>query len=201
MNGDEEYLLAERKSARWKESIETSARYFDKTGRLPSVRQMRYWFRGGKETVKLDAGWLEEGLGIAAEQLGITLAYRYTIVARIEGKDQIGRPYELEWTLQYYAPYEERFDIAIAKERRAAQWVLSDVALQHGSWIPDDAKHPNTQAERQPTAVVRENATLKITDATRTVTGLDGKETIYEKVFKINNDDVLRRIKETKKLV
>ena len=195
---DEQYLQAQRLDEAWVRSIETATSYYEKTGRLPSFRQLRYWTRGSATTPRVPNPYLEQALGIASEEVGVNLAYRYTTVARVEGKDTAQRNYEIEWTLQYYAPYKVPFNRAILPERRASRAVLRDYASEKGSWIPDDATFPDTKAERVPTGYVREKAYLKITDAMRVVTRQDGSQTSYEKVFVLDNSDVLRRIREIK---
>lgn len=164
---------------------------------------MEYWFRGGKKYPKLPRYYLEEALGIAAEEVGVNLAYRYTLVGRVENTPQEGgvamsrQKYQIEWTLMYYAPYKVPFNRAIFRERKAAKEVLIDLAWERGSAVSDAATFPDGSAERVPTGVVRKIATLTITDNTRKVYDEDGKVTgFYKKVFKIPNDEVLRRISD-----
>ena len=192
------YEEAQKLDEQWGRSIDTSLRYYEKTGRLPTINQLRYWFRGSAERPELPNTYIEQTLGVASEELGVVLAYRYTTVFRIEGSDIAKRKYDIEWTLQYYAPYKAEFAGAVSRERKASRQVLRDIALEKGSWIPDDAKNPNSKAERVATGYVREEAYFKITDATRITTGADGKETSYEKLYILNNADVLRRIKEVR---
>ena len=192
------YVEAQKLDEQWAKSIETSLRYYEKTGRLPSVNQLRYWFRGSDTTPQLPNPYIEQSLGVASEELGVVLAYRYTIVARVEGSDIAKRKYEIEWTLQYYAPYKVPFDRAIYGERMASMQVLRSLAQEKGSWIPDDAKSLNTKAERIATGYVRKEAYLKITDATRVTPSPDGTQTSYEKLYILDNSDVLRRIREIK---
>ena len=194
---DEQYLRASQLDEQWVRSIETATGYFEKTGRLPSMAQLRYWYRGSATKPRLPNPYLEQAMGVASEEVGVNLAYRYTVVLRVEGEgDRAGRPYEIEWTLQYYAPYKESIRRPLDRERRASREVLRYIAEEKGSWIPDSAVSPNLKAERVPTGYVREKAYLKITDARRRVTGRNGEETSYEKVFVLDNSDVLRRIKE-----
>lgn len=192
------YEEAQALDEQWGRSIDTSLRYFEKTGRLPSVDQLRYWFRGSAERPKLPSRFIEQTLGVASEELGVVLAYRYTTVFRIEGTDVAKRKYDIEWTLQYYAPYKVEFAGAVSLERKASRQVLRDIASEKGSWIPDDAKNPNYSSERIATGYVRKEAYFKVADATRTSTDADGNQTSYEKLYILNNADVLRRIKEVR---
>lgn len=192
------YEAAERRDARWLQSINTAKGYFYKTGSLPSIEQMEYWFRGGKKYPKLPRHYLEEALGIAAEEVGVNLAYRYTLVGRVENNVRATRKkYQIEWTLMYYAPYKVPFNRAIYRERKAAKEVLIDLAWERGSAVSDAATFPDGSAERVPTGVVRKIATLTITDNTRKIYNEAGEMTgYYKKVFSIENKDVLQRIKD-----
>tara|TARA_Y100000310_G_scaffold204862_1_gene205119 strand:- start:3016 stop:3597 length:582 start_codon:yes stop_codon:yes gene_type:complete len=124
----------------------TAVRYLERTGRVVTMPQLRYWGRGGKVTHRVfvyNMRNIQKYVKDLEERRRPTpvgkYGYRYYFVVRISGTDEAQRKYELEFALVYYRDDLRPFSPGYTIERRAARAGLEWAAQQYDAWVPDEA--------------------------------------------------------------
>ena len=177
--------------------FETSMGYLERTGKTPSEAQLRYWGRGGKKTPKV---LVKNIKSIRRYVRGVEKGwYRYTLVARIAGKDGWQRNYDIEWKLVYYRPEKFSFMYGYDKERRGARAAMEIIAEENQTHIPENAvtsaEGPSPDSSFKP----GDPAIFTVRDNARQMTNKKNMLVKYEKVIKIDNHKVLEAIDKWKK--
>ena len=162
--------------------------YLYRTGKTPSEKQLRYWGRGGSKTPRV---YVYNIKSIRRYVRGVEKGwYRYTLVARVSGKDGWSRNYDLEWKMVYYRPERFSFMYGYDKERQGARYTMEMVAEENDTSIPEkavtSAEGPTPDSSYKP----GDPAVFTVRDNSRK----------YEKVMKIDNSKVLERIDKWKEI-
>jgi len=130
----------------------TAIKYWERTGRVVTMPQLRYWGRGGKTFPRVWVYNMRNIQRFVMEQeaereettiIGGLPGFRYYYVVRVKGTESGegagNRKYDLEWVLVYFRSDARPFSPAFVIERRAARAGLEWAAWEYDSHIPDMA--------------------------------------------------------------